>query len=161
MLRGILMAATVTAFALTPSAAATADPAAPQTNTPCTAEVKDALTWPTGAEGPLSCDGSSWQPVTDPYPISGEWVSSGPVMTLHGQGRRNPMLEAGQWTATPLKPETTCGATQFAVISGTPTLGPPQSDRGEPGQPLRLEVVPRLFTIELTGDCLWQRSPNP
>jgi hypothetical protein len=159
VLRGILIAAAVTPFVLLPSAVATADPAAPQANTPCPAEVKDALTWPAGADAPLACDGSRWQPVTDPYPISDEWVSTGPVTTLHGQGRRNPMLESGQWTATPLTPETTCAATQFAVVSGTPTLAPPQSDRGEPGQPLRLEVVPRLFTVELTGDCLWRRSP--
>jgi len=159
VLRCILVGAAVSAFALTPIAVATADPAAPQANPACTAETKDALTWPVGAEAPLACDGTGWQPVTDPYPISDEWVSPGPAMTLHGQGRRNPMLESGQWTATPLTPETTCAATQFAVISGTPTLGPPQTDRGEPGRPLTLEMVPRLFTVELSGDCLWQRSP--
>jgi hypothetical protein len=159
VLRGLVMGATAVTFALSPIAVATAEPVAPQANTPCPAEAKDALTWPAGADAPLSCDGTSWQSVTDPYPISDEWVSLGPVMTLHGQGRRNPMLESGRWTATPLASQTTCAATQFAVISGTPTLGPPQSDRGEPGQPLALEVVPRLFTVELTGDCLWRRSP--
>ncbi|KAA0090407.1 hypothetical protein CIW49_31855 [Mycolicibacterium sp. P1-18] len=157
-MRGILAGAAAVTLVLSPAAVATADPVAPQADTPCSSEVEGALTWPAGADAPLTCDGASWRPVTDPYPISDEWVSSGPVMTLHGQGRRNPMLESGRWTATPLTPETACGATQFAVISGTPTLGPPQSDRGEPGRPLDLEVVPRLFTVELTGDCLWRRS---
>ena len=159
MLRCIVIGATAAAFASSPVVAANADPVAPQTNASCTAEVKDVLTLPADATAPMVCDGANWQPVTDPYPMSDEWLSTGPVMTLHGEGRRNPMLESGRWTATPLTPESACGATQFAVVSGTPTLTPPQSDRGEPGRPLTLEVVPRLFTIELTGDCLWQRLP--
>lgn len=159
MLRFIVIGATAAAFASSPLAVASADPVSPQTNASCTAELKDALTLPAGATAPMVCDGANWQPVADPYPMSDEWLSTGPVMTLHGQGRRNPMLESGRWTATPLTSESACGATQFAVVSGTPTLTPPQSDRGEPGRPLTLELVPRLFTIELTGDCLWQRLP--
>jgi len=159
VLRFIVIGATVAAFASSPVAVANADPVAPQTNASCSAELKDALTFPAGATAPMVCDGVNWQPVADPYPMSDEWLSTGPVMTLHGEGRRNPMLESGRWTAIPLTPESTCGATQFAVVSGTPTLTPPQSDRGEPGRPLTLEVVPRLFTIELAGDCLWRRLP--
>ncbi|MCV7419018.1 hypothetical protein H7K45_00520 [Mycobacterium yunnanensis] len=155
MLRTVALGTLATALALSSIAVASADPAQP----PCTAATKDALTWPTGAAAPLTCDGATWQPVTDPYPMSDEWASPGPTMTLHGQGRRNPMLESGQWTATPLAPDTSCAATQFAVVSGTPTLSAPQSDRGEPGQPLSLEMVPRLFTVELSGDCLWRRTP--
>jgi hypothetical protein len=26
-----------------------------------------------------------------------------------------------------------------------------------PGQPLRFEVLPVVFSIELTGNCLWER----
>lgn len=158
MLRYIAIGAALAVISTSPVGVATADPVAPQANTSCSADLKDALTWPTDAKAPLACDGASWEPVADPYPISDRWLSYGPVMTLHGQGRRNPMLESGAWTATPLAPEDSCGATQFAVVSGTPTLGAPQSDQGNPGQPLRLEVVARLFTIEMTGDCLWQRS---
>jgi hypothetical protein len=29
---------------------------------------------------------------------------------------------------------------------------------GEPGQPLNLRLPPLLFTIELSGHCLWQKS---
>ncbi|WP_293240416.1 hypothetical protein [Mycolicibacterium sp.] len=79
-------------------------------------------------------------------------------MTLHGEGRRNPNLLSGEWIATPLTSESTCTATQLAVIPGSPTVGPPRIDEGTSGQALALEVVPRLFTIELAGDCLWQRS---
>ncbi len=157
MLRRLVIGAALVTVWL-PSGVASAEPAAPQPNTPCSAEAKDALTLPTGAKVPLACDGAQWQAVADPYPMSDRWLSYGPAMTLHGQGRRNPMLESGDWTATPLSPDTSCAATQSAVISGTPTLTPPQTTQGEQGKPLALEVVPRLATIEFTGDCLWHRS---
>jgi hypothetical protein len=158
MLRWAMIALLAAGATLSPLGVAAADPVAPQADTPCPVEAKDAMTWPAGRTAPLLCDGTTWASVTDPYPISAEWLSYGPVMTLHGEGRRNPTLESGDWTATPLTPESSCAAVQFAVITGTPTVGPPQTDRGEPGQPLSLQVVPRLFTIELTGDCLWRRS---
>ena len=79
-------------------------------------------------------------------------------MTLHGEGRRNPTLLSGAWTATPLTAESACTATQLTVIPGSPTVGPPHVDQGKPGQTLALTVLPRLFTIELSGDCLWQES---
>ncbi|MDX1890023.1 hypothetical protein [Mycolicibacterium sp. 050158] len=135
-----------------PGAVATASPA-----TPCTAELDGAMTWPTGASAPLVCAGNQWQPVTDPYPTSDQWVSDGSTMTLHGQGRPNPNLLSGNWTATPLDPETRCEATQLAVIPGSPTVGAPRVDGAPAGQPLTLQVVPVLFTIEMRGDCLWQK----
>jgi hypothetical protein len=141
------------------TAIAAADPVAPQLNTPCTVEIDDAMTWVAGTKAPLICSGGDWQAVTDPYPTSDRWASYGPAMTLHGQGRPNPNLMSGAWTATPLTPETSCGATQLAVIPGSPTVGAPKVDQGVAGQPLSLQVVPVLFTIELTGDCLWQKSP--
>jgi hypothetical protein len=158
MLRWTMIGVALAGVALSPTQAA-ADPVAPQLNTACSADVADAMTWPTGEQVPLVCAGGTWQSVADPYPISDRWLSYGPVMTLHGQGRRNPMLESGDWTANPRTAESSCAANQFAVVSGTPTLGPPKTDKGNPGQSLTLEVLPRLFTIELTGDCLWERSP--
>lgn len=159
MWRWTMIGIAMTGIAVSPIDVAAADPVAPQLDSACSAEVADAMTWPTGDQAPLVCAGGKWQSVADPYPISDKWLSYGPVMTLHGQGRRNPMLESGDWTATPLTTESSCAATQFAVVSGTPTLAPPQTDRGNPGQSLTLEVLPRLFTIEMTGDCLWQKSP--
>ncbi|TPG32052.1 hypothetical protein EAH80_21690 [Mycobacterium hodleri] len=139
-------------------AIANADPIAPQSNTSCSADFAGAMTWPTGDQAPLVCEAERWVPVADPYPISDRWLSYGPAMTLHGEGRRNPTLLSGDWTATPLTAESACAATQLTVISGSPTVGPPAIDEGKPGQTLELAVLPSLFTIELSGDCLWQRS---
>ena len=117
----------------------------------------DAMTWPTGDGAPLVCLNGGWLPVADPYPFSDRWLSYGPAMTLHGEGRRNPTLASGDWTATPLTPESVCSATQLAVIPGSPTVGAPEVDQGNPGATLSLPVVPRLFSIEMRGNCLWQR----
>ncbi|MDT5340431.1 MAG: hypothetical protein QOD90_5936 [Mycobacterium sp.] len=159
MWRWTMIGVVLASLAVSPTGVAAADSVAPQPDTPCSADVADAMTWPTGDQAPLVCTGAKWQSVADPYPISERWLSYGPVMTLHGQGRRNPMLESGGWTASPRTAESSCAATQFAAVSGTPTLAPPHTDQGNPGQSLTLEVLPRLFTIEMTGDCLWQRSP--
>ena len=158
MLRISLIGLAVIGMSLSAPTIATADPAAPQSDASCSAELADVMTWPTGETRPLVCTGVAWVPVADPYPVSDRWLSYGPVMTLHGEGRRNPTLLSGEWTATPLTPETDCRATQSAVIPGSPTVGPPRTDEGKPGQPLKLAVVPRLFTIELAGDCLWEKN---
>ncbi|MCW2513121.1 MAG: hypothetical protein JWR11_2163 [Mycobacterium sp.] len=152
---GLVGIVTVVAALSFPDAVATA---APAPSAPCTAELDGAMTFPAGATAPLICAGNQWQPVTDPYPTSDQWVSDGPAMTLHGQGRPNPNLLSGNWTATPLDPETRCEATQLAVIPGSPTVGAPRVDRAAAGQPLTFEVVPVLFSIEMRGDCLWQKA---
>lgn len=139
---------------------AAADPDTPRQDSPCGDDLAGYLTWPADATAPLSCDGSRWEPVVDPYPVSDAWVSLGPAMTLHGQGRRNPSLLSGQWTATPLTPESICSATQLAVVPNTPAVGPPQVDRGRAGQALAFEVVPTVATIEMSGDCRWQRAQS-
>jgi hypothetical protein len=138
---------------------AVADPQAPRQGTPCTTTLDGALTWPAGATSPLRCDAGQWSPVVDPYPVSDEWASYGPTMTLHGEGRRNPSIMTGAWTAVPLDDETTCRAAQYAVIPNTPRVGDPVISQAPAGEPLTFEVVPRLFTIEMSGDCLWKRSP--
>ena len=141
---------------LTAPGVANADPLEPRADESCTAN--GAMTWPTGDRSPLACTGGDWQPVGDPYPISDRWLTYGPAMTLRGEGRRNPMLLSGPWTATPLHPGTGCRATQLAVIPGSPTVGPPKTDGGAADALLSFDVLPRLFSIELSGDCLWQRS---
>jgi hypothetical protein len=153
-----MVGAAAVTMLLSSTGVAAADPVAPQADTSCAADLDGAMTWPTDAQAPLVCADTSWQPVVDPYPIDDRWVSYGPAMTLHGQGRRNPNLLSGDWTATPQTPETTCEATQLAVIPGSPTVGAPHVDKGDAGQTLSLEVVPVLYTIEMTGNCLWQRS---
>lgn len=157
MLRFVVGLVTATALAL--PAVAAADPAAAQPGTPCGANLADAMTWPSDGTAPLACvggpSGNQWETVDSPYPVSNRWVSLGPPMKLHGEGLRNAAIKSGDWTATPLDPDGRCGAEQLAVVPGVGT-GPPQDVEGEPGQTLSLQVVPQLFSIEMTGPCLWQ-----
>jgi hypothetical protein len=158
MLRCLMIGMATAAVVLSPAGVAGADPVAPRADSSCAADLDGAMTWPTGAKAPLACTAGRWRSVTDPYPTSDRWFSYGPAMALHGQGRPNPNLLSGDWTATPLSPEASCAATQLAVMPGSPTVGAPRVDHGAAGQPLLLEVVPVLYSIEMTGDCLWQKS---
>lgn len=127
---------------------------------PCAPNLVDAMTRVPDAEKPLVCTdgGPHWETVADPYPISDRWLSYGPAIELHGQGRRNPSMLSGDWTATPSTPDTRCHAQQVAVIPGSPTIGPPRVDAGEPGRALSFYVEPTMATIEISGDCLWQKA---
>jgi hypothetical protein len=139
-------------------APANAEPVVPQSGTECASSLLGALTWPADTKTPLECAQSGrWVPVDNPYPISDRWVSYGPAMTLHGQGRANPTLLSGDWTATPLDDESRCAAAQTAVVRGAPVVVPAGTAEGEPGQPLSLQLVPTLVTIEMSGNCLWQK----
>jgi hypothetical protein len=155
--------ALIAVAALSSPGLAVADPVVPQPGSPCGANLVDAMTWPTGDTAPLVCAGGAaggqWRTVDSPYPVSDRWASFGPPMKLHGEGLRNATIPSGNWTATPLDPDGRCGAEQLAVIPGTGT-GPPRDTEGGPGQTLSLEVVPKLFSIEMTGACLWQKV-NP
>ena len=122
----------------------------------CTPDLIEAMTWLPEAKAPLQCTDAGWQPVATPYPVSDRWVSYGPAMRLHGEGLRNKVIDSGNWSATPLTSDDRCRAEQLAVVPGV-GVGPPRVDEGEPGQVLSLAVVPRLFSIDMTGNCLWQR----
>ncbi|MEH3138314.1 MULTISPECIES: hypothetical protein [Mycolicibacterium] len=145
----------VTFAALVSAAPAHADPPAP--NTPCTPDLTGVTTMQAGHVLPLVCTGGRWAAVTVPGDPSDRWVSFGPDMALHGEGLRNPNLASGTWTATPLDPQTSCGATQQGVVSAG-VVGPPSTTTAPPGQPLTLVVVPRLFDIVMTGHCMWTRN---
>jgi hypothetical protein len=136
---------------------ASADPLAPQAGTPCTHDLAGVMTWPAELLTPLVCVDEQWQTVTSPQPPNDRWLSVGPTITLHGQGLRNPDVASGQWTATPLEPGSQCRATQQTVVSPG-VKSPPLVSEGKPGQPLSLELLPRLFSIELSGHCLWTRT---
>jgi hypothetical protein len=135
-------------------AIAIADPAAPQVNTPCPASIAGAMTLLPDGKTPLVCRDQQWQASVNPFPPSDRWLSYGPAMGLHGEGLRNPSLRSGNWIATPQESSTQCSAEQSAVVSPG-VVGPPQTSEGKAGQPLSLQVVPRLFSIELRGYCLW------
>jgi hypothetical protein len=145
-----LFAAFVTA------APAYAEPAVPQPDTTCSADLTGSATLPFGRSLPLICREQRWQAATAPTDPSDRWVSFGPAMALHGGGLRNPNLLPGSWIATPLDPDARCAATQQTVISAG-VLGEPVVAEGVTGQPLSLQVLPSLFDISMTGHCIWER----
>jgi hypothetical protein len=150
------LAMTAMALAFSP-AVASAEPVVPQSDSPCSSNYADAMTLPAGARLPLVCQGGRWLALTSPQPPSDRWLSYGPEMTLHGEGRRNPSVKSGEWTATPQDPGTRCRAEQSAVVSAG-VVGAPQVAEGQPGQPLEVQLVPRLFDLQLGGNCLWERN---
>ena len=160
MLRWSVIGVVAVAALLSRPAVATADPAAPQPGTPCDSSLDGAMTMPPDHGTPLVCVGTRWQPVTTPYPVSDRWLSYGPAIQLRGQGRPNPTMLSGDWIATPLAPESRCHAEQVAVIPGSPTFGAPRIADGEPGRPLIVAVAPTMSTIQISGDCLWQKAES-
>ena len=101
--------------------------------------------------------GHAWAAAQTPFDPNDTWLSYGPPITLHGQGMRNPNLASGRWTATPLDPAAQCQAEQQTVVEAG-VLSAPQVSQGEPGKPLSLQLLPRLFYATLSGTCLWVRD---
>lgn len=152
----------VAAAALSFSAPARADDPVPQAGAPCPQTFANVMTQLPGRQDFLVCQpvpdrAGNWTPVDTPFDPSSRWLSYGPEITLHGQGFRNPNLRSGNWTASPLDPATVCSADQVTVI-GPGELAPLVHSQGQPGQPLQLEVLPKLFTIALSGNCLWSEG---
>jgi hypothetical protein len=145
------------AIALPLAPIASADPVVPQTDGQCTADLSGVMTWPQGAKMPLVCASQQWQDVTTPQPPSDRWLSVGPPMLLHGEGMRNPSVKSGDWTATPLDPNTQCRSEQQAV-AGPGVVGPTEVAESKAGQPLQFQMQPRLFSIQMSGYCLWTRA---
>jgi hypothetical protein len=153
--KAVAVGALAVTLVLAPGAAA--DPLVPQTDTSCTADRSGVMTWPQGAKMPSVCANQHWEPVTAPPPPSDRWLSLGPPILLHGEGMRNPSVKSGEWTAMPQDPDTRCRAEQQAV-AGPGVVGPAQVADGETGQPLKVQVLARLFTIQLSGYCEWSRQ---
>lgn len=105
----------------------------------------------------LQCTNGTWQQFDDPYPSSDLWLTTGPELMLHGQGRRNPEVKAGPWTATPQTTEAKCGAEVVDVL-GAGETSEPRMFSADAGQPLSFEISDHLFTVKLSGYCLWQRG---
>lgn len=149
-----LLAAVAVVFS---SSTAAADPVAPQANTPCPPDAAGAMTRAADATMPLVCSGGNWQTVTTPQPPNDRWLSVGPPILLHGQGRRNPDVQAGAWNATPRNSDTRCRAEQVTVL-GPGVLATPTVTEGAAGQRLDVDFASRLFNLTLSGDCLWTRK---
>ena len=105
---------------------------------------------------PLACQNDQWRPVTTPQPPGDRWLSYGPEITLSGEGRRNPNVRSGDWTATPQDSSSRCRAEQTVVV-GPGVVSAPEAAEGQAGQPLEVTVLPRLFDMQLSGYCLWER----
>ncbi|KUI28506.1 hypothetical protein AU196_08915 [Mycobacterium sp. IS-1742] len=131
-----------------------AAPPAPQPGAGCAPGVERALSH-TADDTVVQCSAGRWEVYAGPYPSSDRWFSGGDGLDLHGQGMRNPEMLSGPWTGIPQDPAARCRAEQAAVVSAG-EVGEPQVAEGAPGQPLRFEVLPVMFTIHLSGDCLWQ-----
>jgi hypothetical protein len=156
-MRTTAVAVTALALLLWTPTVAWADPVLPQPGTPCSSDLSDAMTWLPDDTSPLECLNNQWQAVTSPQPPNDRWLTLGPPITLHGEGLRNPNVASGAWTATPQDAASQCRAEQQAVVSAG-EVGPPQVAESPKGQPLSFQVVPQLFSIELSGHCLWTRS---
>lgn len=163
-MRRHVVGAVLVAAVLAPGVPAVADPGAeppvPTPDAPCAASLADALTQAPDGKTFLACRSASggyrWTLFEDPYPSSDRWFSYGPAVTLHGQGLRNPEISSGHWTATAQDSTSTCSAEQTAVISAG-EVGPAHVSTGQPGGTLDFEVEPVVFSISLTGHCLWDR----
>jgi hypothetical protein len=152
----------VAAAALSFGAAPAHADGVPQAGAPCPADFANVMTQLPGGRDFLVCQAGpngpgSWAPVVTPFDPSSRWLSYGPEITLHGQGFRNPNLRSGQWTADPLDSVTVCGADQVTVVSAG-VLAPLVHSQSQPGQPLQFTVLPKLFTIALSGNCLWSEE---
>jgi hypothetical protein len=133
-----------------------AEPAVPQVNSVCHANLAGAYTQLPDLTTWLECS-HSWQVVDDPYPKSDRWFTYGPVLTLHGEAQRNREIDSGDWIAEPQDAASGCVATQTRVVEAG-GVGPPEVSSGRPGQPLTMRLRPMLFTVELSGHCLWQKA---
>lgn len=156
MLKAAIAAAVMVAAAAS-APVACADPVVPQRDAQCTSSLAGVMTWPADAKMPLQCADDQWQVITTPQPPSDKWLSFGPTITLRGEGQRNPSVQSGDWTATPQDSVSQCRAEQQSVLSPG-VVSPPEVAESKAGQPLSFRMMPRLFSIALSGYCLWERA---
>ena len=158
---GVAAVAVSAAATLVASPLGAAEPAVPQPGAPCSASIAGALTQLPDFMTFLQCENQRggeyrWQTFDSPYPNSDRWLSYGPRLTLHGEGQPNREVDSGDWIAYPQTSDGQCKAAQLD-LRGAGERTQPQVSTGEPGQPLKLRVLPLLFTVELSGNCLWQK----
>jgi hypothetical protein len=117
----------------------------------------EAMTWLPSDKMPLVCAGNQWQAVSSPYPTSDRWLTYGPEMKLHGEGLRNPNISSGDWVATPQDSTSRCRAEQLTVVNAG-VVSSPQVAEGTAGQPLSFRILPKLFSVTMSGYCLWVKA---
>ena len=159
--RTAIMAFVVAGAALVP-AVAHADVITPTLEAQCPADMGGVMTLLPDGQTYVVCREEiaarfAWQAAPVPFEPNAEWLSYGPPINLHGQAMRNPNLTSGQWTATPQDPQTVCRAQQQTVVAAG-VLAPTQVFEGKKGQSLSVEMLPKLFYVELSGNCLWTEA---
>ncbi len=136
-------------------------PVPPAPDAPCSDTFAGAMARLADGKTNLVCSdqggGYQWSQHNYPYPLSDRWLTYGPVLTLHGQGMRNPEMLSGDWTGDPQDRNSVCNAEQVTVL-GPGHVSPPETVTGEPGRTLEFNVSPTMFTIALSGNCLWQKG---
>ena len=163
--RVALTAAVVAAAAALVCPVASAEPAPlpppPVIGEPCAQDLTGAMTLLPDERTYAVCQdvigGQFWSAVQTPFEPNDTWLSYGPAITLHGQGMRNPNLTSGAWVATPLDPQSVCRVQQTTVVEAG-VLAPPQVSEGEPGQALSVQMLPKLFYSEMSGNCVWAKE---
>ncbi|HKV21341.1 MAG TPA: hypothetical protein VJR50_20080 [Mycobacterium sp.] len=140
---------------------AEAEPVAPQQDTTCAGDLVGALTRSPDQKTVLQCRGTQgggprWQTFASPYPKGDRWLTYGPPTTLHGEGQPNREIDSGEWVGQPQDPDAQCEARQQTVVAAG-VLSTVQTSTGKPGESLTLQMAPLLFSVELRGNCLWQR----
>ena len=153
----------VAAFAMAGAALAAgpahADVITPALEAACPAELNGVMTLLPDGQTYVVCQEEiaarfAWRAAPVPFEPNSKWLSYGPPINLHGQAMRNPNLSSGPWTATPQDPQTVCRAQQQTVIAAG-MLAPEQVFQAKPGQSLSVEMLPKLFYVALSGNCLW------
>jgi hypothetical protein len=134
---------------------------APEPDSPCANSLAGALTQLPDLRTVLRCQGQQggefrWRTFSSPYPNSDRWLTYGPQLTLHGEGQPNREIDSGDWIAYPQVSGGQCTASQQVVVKAG-QLSQPQLSTGAPGGALTLRLLPLLFTVDLTGYCLWQK----
>lgn len=156
-MRYLLFAAAVFAGVALPAGVAHADAVPPQLGADCPPDPAGIMTLLPDQQTYAVCDSGVWAAAPVPFEPNDVWLSYGPVITLHGQGMRNPNVTGGDWTATPLDSDSACRAGQQTVIEAG-VLSDPQVSEGQAGEELSVEFLPKLFYLELSGNCLWTRD---
>lgn len=149
------------ALATLSAGVARGDSAAPALGAGCPDDLAGAMTLLPDGQTYAVCgegaDGNRWAAAPIPFEPNDSWLSYGPAIVLHGQGLRNPNVVAGDWTASPQDPGTVCRAEQQTVVEAG-VLSEPRVAQGGPGEQLSLELQPKLFYLELSGNCVWTRG---
>jgi hypothetical protein len=167
VLLGGLAAAAIVLVPLAPIASpAHADtPVVPRADTPCSPHLANVRTVnhdapPAQPYTVLMCEnrgtrGYVWKsvPVSVSFPIT-KWLSVGPDDGVTLLGDRREVNAPSSWVGTPQEEDAQCIAEQEPLLRNG-YIGHPTAVAGGTGIPLYFDVMANLFSLQLSGNCLW------